>query len=86
MNIMICDDQKDELENMKQIVLEYAAVHSELFLEVKCFSNPFDMLEEIGKSGAPDIALLDICMPGVLGTEIARELRAKARTAPILFF
>lgn len=56
---------------MKQIVSEYAAVHSELSLEIECFSNPFAMLEEIGKSGVPDIALLDICMPGVLGTEIA---------------
>ncbi len=86
MNIMICDDQKDELENMKQIVLEYAAVHSELFLEVKCFSNPFDMLEEIGKSGAPDIALLDICMPGVLGTEIAREIKSKSEDSTDIIF
>lgn len=86
MNIIICDDQKDELENMKQIVLEYAAVHSELFLEVKCFSNPFDMLEEIGKSGAPDIALLDICMPGVLGTEIAREIKSKSEDSTDIIF
>ena len=45
MNIMICDDQKDELENMKQIVLEYAAVHSastnsgEFFLVIHPFSR-----------------------------------------------
>ena len=78
MNLMICDDQKSELENMRQIVAEYALTHSELSLVVKCFSNPFDMLEEMGKSGTPDIALLDICMPGILGTEVAREILGKS--------
>ena len=34
MYLMICDDQKSELETMKQIVSEYAAVHSELSLEI----------------------------------------------------
>lgn len=78
MNIMICDDQKSELENMRQIVSEYALSHSELSLTVKCFLNPFDMLDEMGKSGVPDIALLDICMPGILGTEVAREILGKS--------
>ena len=77
MNLMICDDQKSELENMGQIVSEYALTHSELSLTVKCFLNPFDMLDEMGKSGVPDIVLLDICMPGILGTEVAREILSK---------
>ena len=54
MNLMICDDQKSELENMGQIVSEYALTHSELSLTVKCFLNPFDMLDEMGKSGVPE--------------------------------
>lgn len=86
MNIMICDDQKNELESIKQIVSEYAAVHSELSLEIKCFSNPFDMLEEIVKSGAPDIALLDVCMPGILGTEIAQEILSKSEDSTDIVF
>ncbi len=72
MEPMICDDQTSELEHIRQIVSDYALTHSELSLTVKCFSNPFDMLDAIGKSGAPDIALLDICMPGILGTELYR--------------
>ena len=74
MELMICDDQTSELEHMRQIVSDYALTHPELSLTVKCFSNPFDMLDAIDKSGAPDIALLDICMPGILGTEVAREI------------
>ena len=75
MNITICDDNKKELENIKQIVSEYALAHSELSVTVRCFLNPFDMLDDINKTGVPDIALLDICMPGILGTEIAKELK-----------
>ena len=86
MNVMICDDQAEELENMKQIVSEYAATHSELSIDTKCFSNPFDMLDEIEKSGAPDIALLDICMPSVLGTEIAREIQSKSEESTDIIF
>ena len=78
MIISICDDQINELENIKQIVLEYAKTHPELHISVNCFLNPLDMLDDIAKCGAPDIALLDICMPGVLGTEIAKELQNKS--------
>ncbi len=77
MNVIICDDEKYELEYIKQIVSEYADVHPELFIKIKCFFNPFDLLDDIDVTGAPDIALLDICMPGVLGTEIVREIRNK---------
>lgn len=76
MNIVICDDQIRELENIKRIVSEYAKAHPDLFVEVACFSNPLDMLDSVRKNGAPDIALLDICMPGVLGTEVAKELQS----------
>ncbi len=78
MNIVICDDRINELENIKQIVSEYAKTHPELFVTITCFLNPLDMLDDINKNGIPDIALLDICMPGVLGTEIAKELQNKS--------
>lgn len=83
---MICDDQKNELEMMEQIVLKYAKEHSELSIAVQCFFNPFDMLEAIDKSGAPDIALLDICMPGILGTEIARKIQSKSEESTDIIF
>ncbi len=78
LNITICDDEINELENIKQIVSEYAKAHSELLVKVKYFLNPLDMLDDINKSGVPDIALLDICMPGVLGTEAAKEIQSKS--------
>ena len=83
---MICDDQKNELEMIEQIVSDYAKERPELSFVVQCFINPFDMLDEIDRCGPPDIALLDICMPGVLGTESPGKFRAKTKIPPILFF
>ena len=74
------------LETVAKIVSEYAGEHPDLFLTTQCFTNPFDMLDEMDRSGAPDIAVLDICMPGVLGTEVAREIQRKSQdTADIIF-
>ena len=86
MNVAICDDQKNELENIKQIVSEYAKEHTELLFKIDCFSKPLDMLDYINKNGVPDIALLDICMPGVLGTEIAKELKSKSEDNTDIIF
>ena len=86
MIIAICDDQKNELENIRQIVSEYAVTHPEQYITISCFSDPLDMLNDISKNGAPDIALLDICMPGVLGTEIAKELRCKSEENTDIIF
>ncbi len=86
MNITICDDQHNELEYIRQIMSEYAKEHSELFMNIKCFSNPLDMLDDINKNGVPDIALLDICMPGILGTEIAKEIQSKSDGSTDIIF
>lgn len=86
MKLMICDDQKSELEETAQLISEYVELYSELSLEIKCFSVPLDMLEEIDKNGAPDIALLDICMPGILGTEIAQEILKKSENGTDIIF
>ena len=86
MNIAICDDQKNELENINRIVSDYAKIHSELFIKINCFSNPLDMLDDISKNGVPDIALLDICMPGILGTEIAKEIQSRGEDNTDIIF
>ncbi len=83
---MICDDQESEIETIKRSVMEYAREHPELSLKLRCFLRPLDMLADINKSGAPDIALLDICMPGVLGTEVAREIQSKSEGSANIIF
>lgn len=83
---MICDDQENELETMQKIISDYAKEHPDLFLVIQCFTNPSDMLDEMHRNGAPDIALLDIYMPGVLGTEVAREIQSRNEDATDIIF
>ena len=78
MRILICDDDTTELSDLKQIVETYAAAHPELQVELCCFSNPYEVLLQAAEQGVPDIALLDICMPGLMGTEIAQELQRQS--------
>ena len=86
MNITICDDRENEIENIKRIVSEYAKAHAELSIKIDCYLNPLDMLESISKNGVPDIALLDVCMPGILGTEVAKELKTKSEDNTDIIF
>ena len=74
MIVMICDDQKNGLDNINKIISEYSSLNSDLPISVKSFLNPSQMLDVIHKNGAPDIAILDICMPGILGTDVAKEI------------
>ena len=46
-----------------------------------CFERP----EAFDTSGCPDIALLDICMPGMLGTELARDILRFSENTDIVF-
>lgn len=86
MVLMICDDEREELEAAARIVSEYARAHAEVSLVVKSFSNPFDMLDEIHAHGAPDILLLDICMPGITGVEVAREISGQSKEGTDIIF
>lgn len=86
LKVLICDDEITELKKIEKIVKEYAEVHLQLLIEIKCFSNPFHLMEDVHKNGVPDIALLDICMPGVLGTEIAREIMRKSEESTDIIF
>lgn len=86
MKIWICDDKENELKQIMDIADEYATAHSDLLIEIKGFLNPFDLMEDIQKFGAADIMLLDIYMPGILGTEIAREILSKNENGTDIIF
>ena len=49
------------------------------------YSSAFEMLDAFDKTGCPDIALLDICMPGMLGTELARDILRCSENTDIIF-
>lgn len=78
--ILVVDDDED-IRNLVQARLR-AAGH----LVVAARSGP-DALEVIDAKGAPDVAVLDVSMPGMTGLELLQELRAREGMSdlPVIF-
>lgn len=83
--IGICDDKIKQIEIMKRALHSYESANSINNLEVSCFSNSFLFLQELENGSKFDILLLDICMPGILGTDIARKIRKNKDKTEIIF-
>ncbi len=85
MKVAICDDDINQLAVIKAAMKNYETEHSEHTYEIECFDNPLEFLQRLEKTGGYDILLLDICMPGILGTDIAKEIRRKKEKSEIVF-
>lgn len=79
--IIIVDDNLTHSEYLKNIVLSWAT-EKETFITVSTFSSAEAFLFHEGKQ---DIFLLDVEMPRVSGIELAKIIREKNETAPIVF-
>ena len=82
--IAICDDLQEQLDIIKKAVQQYFHDKKEP-TEVFTYNNAMDFVEAFEKEGNFDIVLLDICMPGLLGTDIAAEMRKQKSRAEIVF-
>ena len=85
LKIAICDDDTGDRERIAEDLRVYAAAHQEHSIEMTVYSSAFAMLDAFEKAGCPDIVLLDICMPGMLGTELARDILRCSENTDILF-
>lgn len=85
LQVAVCDDNIDELSNMVQLLEQFrASKHIDFSFAV--FPNGFDLISALDKGKQFDIYCLDIIMPGYSGIDIAREIRNRDKTAPIMFF
>ncbi|MEG6523842.1 LytR/AlgR family response regulator transcription factor [Desulfotomaculum sp. 1211_IL3151] len=85
LQIAVCDDNIDELSNMVQLIDLYRT-SKHLDCEYAVFPNGFELVSALEKGKRFDIYCLDIIMPGFMGIDVAKEIRAFDKTAPILFF
>ena len=85
LQIAVCDDNIDELSNMVQLINLYRASKN-FSCEYAVFPNGFELMSALEKGKRFDIYCLDIIMPGFTGIDVAKEIRAFDKTAPILFF
>lgn len=84
MRIAICDDSSDQVEKIKSEVQTFLSSKKDIEAEIFTFDKSFDFLGSQEKQPF-DIALLDICMPGILGTDVAREIRKRKDKTEIIF-
>ncbi len=85
LKISVCDDEAGERKKIADNLRAYSAAHGEHGIEFDVYSSALEMLEAFDRSGGPDIALLDICMPGMLGTELARDILRFSKNTDIIF-
>lgn len=85
LRIAICDDRPNELERADSLLKKYACEHPQYEIKIQSFSAPLELLTYVAGKGGFDVLLLDIYMPGILGTDAARELRAMHDNCQIIF-
>jgi Response regulator of the LytR/AlgR family len=83
--IGICDDEPQELERADSLLKKYACEHPQHEIKTNYFSAPFELLAYIAENGGFDALLLDIYLPGILGTDAALELRNMGDNCQIIF-
>lgn len=85
MKFAICDDDKRQIEQIAAALTNYLNnIHEQNFV-INEFSNPFDLLDALNGNATFDVIFLDVLMPGVNGTEAAKEIRMKKIPCEIVF-
>lgn len=83
--IAICDDEPKELKRSSLLLKQYIGEHPHLDIMDFSFSAPLDLLSHVEQKNKFDVLLLDVYMPGLLGIEVAQELRDLGDTCQIIF-
>lgn len=84
MKIAICDDKKEQIKIINAAVNDYLDDIKIDDVEIFTFDKAFDFLDSQEKVGY-DLVMLDICMPRMLGTDVAKEIRQRKDKTEIIF-
>ena len=85
LSIAICDDLPDQSALIHAAVKDYFSRRSDQRPEISVYNNSLLFLEKLKTVGGFDILLLDICMPGISGTDVAWEIRAREDKSELIF-
>ncbi len=86
MNIAICDDRKAHLEKGCEIIRR-AAAQNGIPVKIDSFTSGENLLYSVHDDCSQfDIIFLDINMPQIKGTELARQLMEQEPGIPVVFF
>lgn len=84
LKIAVCDDDKDSLAQLCQLLEEYRASHLPE-LRYTLFTSAFGLLSAIECGHPFDAAILDILMPNTNGIQAAAEIRCRDEHMEIVF-
>lgn len=85
MKIVICDDIQKELELIRAALDAFAKGNPQYHFDIDEYSAAEDVLNAVEKGKTYDIALMDICMPGISGTDVAEKMLAKSPEMGVIF-
>ena len=84
LKIAICDDISQELEVIFTLTSEYAVAHG-MTMNIDTYTSADELLKALEGGIVFDAMLLDICMPGISGIDLVRELHSEKISCPIIF-
>ncbi len=85
LEIIICDDNINELNKASRMCQEYQEKNPKPDLRISPCSSPIKLKQRITEGKRYDIYLLDIYMPELTGTELAKFLRECTEDCQIIF-
>lgn len=80
----VCDDNGADAQYVEALARDWAAQAGEA-VQIDCFPSAEAFLFACEETGAPDILLLDVEMPGMDGVTLAKRLRARSEEMQIVF-
>lgn len=84
--IALCDDETTELNKTEQMLISYEKKNPEMKLIIRRFESADELLDTVReKNYMPDLILMDIYMPGMIGIEAAKELQEMGNKGRIIF-
>ena len=84
LSIAICDDQNIHLSIVRK-ALESYLVEKKLEADIHGYTSADTLLSFIEEGNQCDVAILDICIPDMLGTDLAKEVRRLSPRTSIIF-
>ncbi len=79
----ICDDDTRELSQANQATRAYFSACGR-DVEIHAFDNPLDFVDSLAENSY-SLALLDVCMPGLTGIDVAKEIRQSRTECGVIF-
>lgn len=85
LHIGICDDDQKDISRVQELAVRFSEQHPEMPIQIQAYSSPYDLLDEIEKTGGFDLYLLDVVMPHMTGVTLARRIRERKREQKFYF-